>query len=134
MPARNAMQTHLASLYHVASNLIRLGFKVVEINKTGKVNIVIEKNKSKKITINVKGLVGISDWPFQPDHVSAAEFFIFVSYDSEGFEDLSKNPEFFIVPSNKIESLIHKWPTWQGVRYSEIVNYDYKNAWNLLEQ
>ena len=134
MPSRNAMQTHLASLYHVASNLIRLGFKVVEINKTGKVNIIIVKNKSKKITINVKGLVGISDWPFQSSNVSAADFFIFVSYDSEGFEDLSKNPEFFIVPLNKIEILLDKWDTWLGVRYSKLVTYDYKNAWNLLEQ
>ena len=134
MSPRNAMQTHLASLYHVVSNLIRLGFKVEEINKTGKVNIVIAKNKSKKITINVKGLVGISDWPFQPSHISAADFFIFVSYDSESFEDLNKNPEFFIVPSNKIELLLQEWPTWLGIRYSKLVTYDYKNAWNLLEQ
>ena len=127
-----SQRTHLAALYGVLSFLTRLGFSIEEIREKNIVNIVAKKTENKKIKIDVKGLKNTSNWPFSLKPKLDADFYIFVCYLNE-FEDIESEPEYFILPLEKIESYLTFWKSRAGIEYRKIADTKYKNAWNLIK-
>lgn len=132
---REFSNTNLASEFFVASQLFRLGYSVtITLSKTKEIDLVVMDKKRQFITIDVKGLKNKTNWPIKLKLISKSHFFVFVSYLNK-FSSLEKEPEIFIVPSNRIKKLLGNWtgnPNVTALRYSKIKNSKYKNAWNLL--
>jgi hypothetical protein len=129
--------TNLAAEFYVLSMLYRLGFDAtLTLGNKKSVDIVVVKQSGDFITIDVKGIAGKTPWPtdnlrlFGENH-----FIIFISFLGK-INDYSVLPEVYIVPSERLESLIYRNPnqTRQGVQLSTIRSEgsDFRNNWNLL--
>ena len=129
--------TNLAAKFYVLSMLYRKGINAyLTLGNKKAVDILIDKNKGKSITIDVKGLSGKTSWPLDNfKKKTKGHFIVLVSFLGK-FSDHSVAPECWIVPSKKVEKLFYINPkrTRQVVnRYSMIKNgLKYKNNWKLL--
>ena len=132
---REPTNTNLASEFFVASQLFRLGHNVtITLGKTKEIDLVVMNKQGKVVTIDVKGLKNKTNWPVNPKLISKNHYYVFVSYLNK-FSSLDKEPEIFIVPSNRIKQLLGRWtgnPNVNALGYRKIKNTKYKNAWGLL--
>ena len=95
--------TNLASEYHVLSCLYRIGANAhLTLGNKKSVDIIVEKPES-LLTIDVKGLKGVSSFPV--DNVTKKDknhFIAFVSYGGK-IEDTNHPPEIYIIPADELE-------------------------------
>ena len=133
MPREDYMQTHRAALYGVVSNLIRLDFKIENINGRDDPGIEVINKNGKGIKIGVKGLIGTTNWPFAREPILESDFYILVSF-LDKFNDIKSQPEFFILPKEEIKSpLLKKYQNRSSIFYTRILNTKSKDAWHLIE-
>lgn len=135
----NKYDTNLASEYYVLSVLYRKGFDAyLTLGNKKSVDILINSDKDKTITIDVKGIRGKTLFPL--DNVTAEKrkpnhFLVFVSYLNR-FRDDSTLPEIYVVPSVKIGELIYTNPKKNriGVTLSNLNNHKelYLRNWEIL--
>jgi len=132
MPKDESQNTNLASEFLIASQLFRLGYIVtITLGHTKEVDLIVINKEGKKVSIDVKGLVGQTNWPVKPKLIREDHFYILVTY-KDKFNDLNTIPEVYIIPSLEITNLITNWKNRSGVTYKNIKNSKYKNAWHLL--
>lgn len=133
--------TNLASEYFVLATLYRQGFDayITLGNKKG-IDIIINHNDIKQITIDVKGLQGKTLFPL--DNVNEEikkgnHFIVFLSFLNKMSNPLEM-PEIYIVPHNKIKSLMYYSPNRKrkGINLSALRNkgIDYLNNWEQLKK
>jgi len=132
---RKLGDTNLASEFYIASQLFRLGYvATVTLGHTKEIDLIVVHPDGRTITIDVKGLRDTTNWPLIPKLKSKNHFYILVCYKNK-FNDLSFQPEVFVVPSLEIDNIIVPWagkPDVTCVGYRDVKNSKYKDAWELL--
>ena len=132
MPKDESQNTNLASEFFIASHLFRLGYIVtITLGHTKEVDLIVVNKEGKKVSIDVKGLVGRTNWPLKPKLIREDHFYILITY-KDKFNDLNTIPEVYIIPSTEIKDLITNWKNRSGVTYKKLKNNKYKYSWNLL--
>jgi len=132
MPRSEAQNTNLASEFYITSLLFRLGYNVtITLGHTKEIDLIVTDTEGRKVSIDVKGLVGRTNWPLNPKLIREDHFYILVTY-KDKFNDLNTIPEVYILPSIEIKDLITKWKNRSGITYKKLKNSKYENAWHLL--
>ena len=132
--------TNLASEYYVLATLYRLGFDAyITLGNKKSIDIILNLNDEKQITIDVKGLQGKTLFPLdnvdeladKPNH-----FIVFLSFLNK-IQDPLTLPEIYIIPYGKLKALMYHNPkgTRKGINLSELRNKaaDFKNNWEILK-
>lgn len=133
--------TNLASEYYVLATLYRLGFDayITLGNKKG-IDIIINLDDKKQITIDVKGLKGKTLFPL--DNVDEKlkkpyHFIVFISFLNK-IEDPLVLPEIYVVPYSKLSEMMYKNPKGnrKGINLKELKaqGEKYLNNWDLLKK
>jgi hypothetical protein len=132
--------TNLASEYYVLSMLYRQGFDayITLGNKKG-IDIILNLNDEKQITIDVKGLQGITLFPLdnvddqadKPNH-----YVVFLSF-LKKMSDPLVLPEIYVVPHNDLKDLMYHNPKGnrKGINLSMLRSTAaaYRNNWEILK-
>ncbi|GAB1453680.1 hypothetical protein MASR2M47_37360 [Draconibacterium sp.] len=132
--------TNLASEYYVLATLYRLGFDayITLGNKKG-IDIILNLNDEKQLTIDVKGLQGTTLFPLDNVNEHADKphhFIVFLSF-LKKMDDINIVPEMFVIPHNKVKDFLYQNPKGnrKGINLSMLRNSakEYKNNWNQLK-
>ncbi len=134
---RNRINTNLASEFFVASQLFRQGYDVtITLGHTKEVDLLFENKKGNLISVDVKGLKNMTNYPINLKKEKLNHFFIFVNYRNK-IENIGQFPVCFIVPATEIKTI---WSSWAGKPEIKCVSYHtlrdnskYKEQWKLLE-
>ena len=132
--------TNLASEYYVLATLYRLGFDayITLGNKKG-IDIILNLNDKKQITIDVKGLQGTTLFPLdnvnehadKPNH-----FVVFLSF-LKKMSDPFILPEIYLLPHNSLKELMYHNPKGnrKGINLSTLRSTapQAKDNWNILK-
>lgn len=134
--ARDRTQnTNLAAEFHVASQLFRLGYTTtVTLGHTKEIDLIVAHPDGRTVTIDVKGLKNKTNWPLAPKLISKNHFYVLVTYLNK-FENVSSDPEVFVIPSTRVKSLLSRWsgrPDITAVAYSRVRGSKHKDAWSVL--
>jgi hypothetical protein len=132
--------TNLASEYYVWATLYRLGSDayITLGNKKG-IDIILNLNNVRQITIDVKGLQGTTLIPL--DNVDESEikpnhFIVFLSFLNK-MSDPTIVPEIYVVPHSKLTELMYRNPKGnrKGINLSglRISGREYLNNWEILK-
>jgi hypothetical protein len=132
LPKNETQNTNLASEFYIASLLFRLGYSVtITLGHTKEIDLIVTNKNSKKISVDVKGLGGKTNWPIKPKLISEDHFYVLVTYLNK-FRNLEVVPEVYIIPSLQVRDLITDWTTRSGITYKDLKNSRFKDAWHLL--
>lgn len=132
--------TNLASEYYVLATLYRLGFDayITLGNKKG-IDIILNLNDEKQLTIDVKGLQGTTLFPLDNVNEKADKphhFIVFLSFLNK-MDEISVVPEMYVIPHKKIKDFLYQNPKGnrKGINLSMLRNSakEYKNNWNQLK-
>ncbi|MCZ2131521.1 MAG: hypothetical protein LC109_14805 [Bacteroidia bacterium] len=132
--------TNLASEYYVLSMLYRQGFDayITLGNKKG-IDIILNLNNEKQLTIDVKGLQGTTLFPLdnvddqadKPNH-----FVVFLSFLNKMSDPLVM-PEIYVLPHNDLKELMYHNPKGnrKGINLSMLRSKAeaYRNNWEILK-
>lgn len=128
--------TNLASEFYVLSMLHRLGVDAaLTLGNKKAVDIFIHLEDGRTLMVDVKGVTGAYDWPFdnvkltgKPEH-----FIVLVSYDGR-IADYSKIPSIWIIPLTEIDPFIKTYNNRKVVSRALIRKHGntYRDAWGLL--
>ena len=128
----------MAGEFFVMEALYRRGYQpALTMANAKKIDILLAMPASRTIRISVKAVrgggkwpVGNSDWKEEQDM-----FFIFLYY--HDFEDVTKQPDVFIVPAPDVQKLKEPWFDSFALYFSNQERWarlkPYQNAWHLLE-
>lgn len=136
----NGYNTNLASEYYVLSTLYRLGLEAyITLGNKKSIDIILNLNDKKQITIDVKGLKGNGMFPIDnvdTDLKKPNQYIVFVNYLNK-IEDPTSVPEIFILPHNEIKKYIYINPkeNRKGIYPSRLRKEctKYKNNWNIFK-
>jgi hypothetical protein len=128
--------TNLAAEFHVLSVLHRMGMEaMLTLGNKKSVDIVVVRNGSKVLSLDVKGLAGKSGWPVDNLRIATPDHFLaFVCYAGR-IHDPEFAPEVWIVPSVRLDALTYKAPGGRRVVQRGTLRSRgaaYSNAWHLL--
>jgi hypothetical protein len=130
--------TNLAAEFYVLSVLHRLGISAtLTLGNKKSVDIVITRDAGDAITVDVKRLAGMTNWPI--DNIREGKdnhFIVFVTFLGK-IGDPSVLPEVYIVPSKKISApVIYENPAGNRrvipLRRARESWKEYKDHWELL--
>ena len=129
--------TNLAAEFYVLSVLHRLGMSAtLTLGNKKSVDIVIARDAGDAVTVDVKGLAGVTNWPV--DNLKAGRsrhFIVFVTFLGK-IDDLGVSPESYIVPSKEVSALIYQNPAGNRrvipLGRARKTWAKYKHAWQLL--
>src|SRR5713101_8441661 len=111
MEKMSSYNTNLAAEFYVLSVLHRLGMSAtLTLGNKKSVDIVVARDLDDLLTIDVKGLAGTTNWPV--DNLKEGKkkhFIVFVTFKGK-IADPAVLPEAYIVPSEKVSSLIYESP------------------------
>ena len=103
--------TNLASEFYVLSILHRLGADaMLTLGNKKSVDIAVVRSAGNSVTVDVKGLAGKTSWPV--DNVKDPKdnhFLVFVCYRGK-IADVNAAPDVWVIPSDRLDSLIRKAP------------------------
>ena len=132
--------TNLASEYYVLATLYRLGFDayITLGNKKG-IDIILNLNDEKQITIDVKGLQGTTLFPLDNVNEQADKpnhFVVFLSF-LKKMSDPLVLPEIYILPHNSLKELMYHNPKGnrKGISLSALRSAapQARNNWDILK-
>ena len=131
--------TNLASEYYVLANLYRIGFDayITLGNKKG-IDIIINLNDVKQLTIDVKGLQGTTLFPLDnvdESLVKPNHYIVFLSFLNKMSDPLII-PEIYILPYSKLREMMYRNPKGnrKGINLSELRlnGREFLNNWEIL--
>jgi len=107
------------------------------LGNTKEIDLIVTDG-TKVLTIDVKGLKNMTNWPLtliaepRQNH-----FFVLVAWKNkfEKIGDIDSVPDVYIIPATKIREVLTPWagrPNVTCVAYRNIKNSEYKNAWKSL--
>jgi hypothetical protein len=129
--------TNLAAEFHVLSVLHRLGADAtLTLGNKKSVDIVVIQAAGQSITIDVKGLAGVSGWPVENAPPPKKEhFYVFVCFGGK-IADPTVQPEVWVVPSLSLKSVFYTSPKSGrcGVPRSTLRKKGarFRDAWHLI--
>lgn len=129
--------TNLAAEFYVLSVLHRLGMSAtLTLGNKKSVDIVIARDAGDAVTVDVKGLAGVTNWPV--DNLKAGRlrhFIVFVTFLGK-IDDPAVSPEIYVVPSKEVSALIYQNPAGNRrvipLGRARKTWAKYKHAWQLL--
>jgi hypothetical protein len=132
--------TNLASEYYVLATLYRLGFDayITLGNKKG-IDIILNLNDEKQLTIDVKGLQGTTLFPLDNVNEQADKPFHFVVFLSflKKMSDPLVLPEIYILPHNSLKELMYHNPKGnrKGINLSTLRSTapQARDNWDILK-
>ena len=130
--------TNLAAEFYVLSMLHRLGADAnLTLGNKKSVDIAVIRGEGESVTIDVKGLEGLTGWPI--DNLgggNARHFVVFVCFQGK-IADPSVVPLVWVVPSLKVASMAYNAPGGRKLmRVSALKaqGKEFQGAWDLLVQ
>ncbi len=132
--------TNLASEYYVLATLYRLGFDayITLGNKKG-IDIILNLNDEKQITIDVKGLRGTTLFPLDnvDDSLNKPNHFVVLLSFLNKMNDPMQVPEIYVLPHNSIKDFMYRNPKGnrKGINLSTLRKEakEFENNWNILK-
>lgn len=127
----NGYNTGMASEYLVLSKLYRLDLEayISQGNKKS-IDIRVIKDNGEAFSIDVKAVRGYSSLVVNNVVPRKGHFIVFVIYNNK-FEDLSRDPDIFIVPSEEVvEPMVSDFNGERRVMKGALELY--KDKWELL--
>lgn len=132
--------TNLASEYYILATLYRLGFDayITLGNKKG-IDIILNLNDEKQITIDVKGLQGKTLFPLDNVNDQADKPFHFIVFLSflDKMSDPLVLPEIYVLPHNSLKELMYHNPKGnrKGINLSTLRStaLESRNNWEILK-
>lgn len=128
--------TNLAAEFHVLSTLHRIGMEaMLTLGNKKSVDIIVVRNPSTILSIDVKGLAGKSGWPVDNLRVARPDHFLALVCYAGRIDDPAFAPEVWIVPSEQLEALTYQAPGGRRVvqRHAMMTHgASFRNAWQLL--
>lgn len=126
----NSFNTGIASEYLILSKLYRLELEayISQGNKKS-VDIRVIRGNGIPISIDVKSVRGYSSLVVNNVEPNLDHFLVFVIYNNK-FDDLSIEPDIFIVPSVELPSITETYGQEKRVMKGSLENY--KNAWYYI--
>ena len=106
----------------------------VTLGHTKEIDLIVAHPDGWTVTIDVKGLKNKTNWPLAPKLISKNHFYVLVTYLNK-FENVSSDPEVFVIPSTRVKSLLSRWsgrPDITAVAYSRVRGSKHKDAWSVL--
>lgn len=140
MTKSSGYNTNLASEFHVIALLHRLGLEAnLTLGNKKAVDIVVVRDAGDAATIDVKAVVGKTDWlvgnaagPPRPNH-----FVVLLTYEGK-FRDLTTVPRVWVFPHAEFLSLVKtaKAPsTMKYVPRSQVTKIPHRlDAWHLISE
>lgn len=132
----NGYNTNLAAEFYVLSVLHRLGADAnLTLGNKKSVDIAIIHGAGNAVTVDVKGLAGMTGWPV--DNVRAGKpghFLVLVCYLGKIAEP-SVVPEVYVVPSLELDALIYNAPGGRRVVQLSRMRRDgarFREGWGVL--
>jgi hypothetical protein len=120
---------------NIYENRRRIAPTIERIKKSKEISA--ENKKGKLITIDVKGLKEMTNWPLKVKRKGKNHFFILVTYKNK-IDDVDVRPTCFIIPSEEAEGLLEEWtgrPDVTAITYHRVKGSKrYKENWGLLEE
>lgn len=97
--------TGMAAEHFVLSVLYRMGVNAtLTLGNKKSVDIVVMRASGDTVTIDVKGIAGVTSWPINDKRSSRTHYYVFVSFLGK-IQDPNVSPEIYIVPSTSIRRL-----------------------------
>ena len=138
----STFDSNMASEFFIMSSLYRLGLSpILTLGNKKEIDIVILKD-NQTITIDVKGLKGLSNWPIgtgeKLEHLRRLRnhFFAFVCYHNH-FRNLAEPPEVYIVPTRAALAVARQWRGQDQfvvmVRDLRQRANDFRDKWSLFQ-
>jgi hypothetical protein len=136
---RPAYNTNLASEFYVMSVLCRLGLEAnLTLGNKKAVDIVVVRTAGDAVTVDVKAVVGKTDWLAGSSAVPEPRkrhFVVLLSYEGR-FADLTHVPRAWVLPHSEYLRLV-KTASTGTMRYlprSQVLSEmnRYENAWRLI--
>jgi hypothetical protein len=131
--------TNLAAEFYVLSMLHRLGFDAsLTLGNKKAVDILVVRDSGDVVGIDVKGLAGTTSWPVDNvKKIAKGHFLVFVSFHNK-INNHSIQPEVYVVPSNRLQSLVYHSPNGRRhVLQLSRMRRDgkqFRDAWPLLRR
>lgn len=131
--------TNLASEYYVLANLYRIGLDayITLGNKKG-IDIIINLNGVKQLTVDVKGLQGTTLFPLDnvdESLVKPNHYIVFLSFLNK-MSDTLVIPEIYILPYNRLSEMMYRNPKGnrKAINLSELRlnGREFLNNWEIL--
>ena len=127
--------TNLAAEFYVLSVLYRLGVEAnLTLGNKKSVDIVIVRDASDAITIDVKGLAGKTGWPVDNFRQRERHFLVLVCFLGQ-ISDPGVVPEVYVVPSDKVAQITYNAPGGRKVIRLSTMRRDgsaFRDAWDQL--
>ena len=121
--------TGTASELQVCAWLMRMGWEAyITWGNRKHVDIRVVQG-DRTCTIDVKAVRGYSSWIINNVVPIPNHFIVFVCYDDR-FEDVTHQPDVYVVPSEHVDQVQSVYGTQRRVTKNNIKSY--QNAWNLL--
>lgn len=138
MTRRSGHATGMAGEFFVMERLFRLGHEpALTLGNAKTIDIIVRTKRGKVRTVSVKSIRGGGKWPVDAEDVSGKRELVYVLLLYRGFEDVTTNPEVFVMPARDVQKLKRPWFNKQAVYYSHRKHAPrnlerYRNAWKYI--
>jgi predicted AAA+ superfamily ATPase len=132
IPRKSSYDSGAASEFLVLSTLFRLGVNAfITLGNKKSIDIVIKGKNGTAITVDVKGIRDYSSIPINNVKMEKNHFIVVVIYKKK-FTDPTILPDFYIIPSVKIEELKSTFGDQTRLMTGRLITY--KDNWKLLQK
>ncbi len=122
--------TGVASEFLVMSTLYRLGIEAfISLGNKKNIDIIIKAKNGSSLTVDVKSVKSYSSIVINNVKSVNNHFIVVVVYNNK-FPNIEILPDFYIIPSQKIQKLAENYSGQKRLLKSRIVNYEGK--WDYL--
>jgi hypothetical protein len=130
--------TGMAGEFFVMERLFRLGHEpALTLGNAKSIDIIVRTKSGGLKTVSVKAVRGGGKWPVGNDDTSRRPDLIFVLLLYKDFENVTTDPEVWVMPASAVQSRKEPWFEGSAIYYShkELTPKDledYKNAWHHI--
>jgi hypothetical protein len=135
MPVWVTLGRHLelSARFHVLSILHRLGAEASLTNAyRDNVDITVVQGPGRAVTIDVKTLIGTSNWRVQPFSGRKNHYLAFVCYARKAINDPSAAPDVLIVPSAALKAFVERQTSLTLNVHSLAAQLGISDSWQQL--
>lgn len=127
---KDTFNTGIASEYLILSKFYRMELEAYMSQGNKKsVDIRLIKKDGQAISVDVKAVRGYSSLVINNVEAKENHFVVFVIYNNK-FEDISVEPEIFVVPTNELTAITETYGEEKRVMKGKLGNY--KNKWEYF--
>ena len=127
---KDTFNTGIASEYLILSKFYRMELEAYMSQGNKKsVDIRLIKKDGQAISVDVKAVRGYSSLVINNVEAKENHFVVFVIYNNK-FEDISVEPEIFVVPTNELAAITETYGEEKRVMKGKLGNY--KNKWEYF--